>query len=471
MPRPARRLLVSLNLGATILLLGALFIMTNWISSRRYARWDLTRQQFSVLSGQTLQILRALEEPVTVVVFYQPIQRLYELIKDLLSEYQRHTDKVAVEFVDPEQDRARAVQLAQQFEIDDTSLVVFQSGTRHKQVTEPQLVEYDYQRASLAGPQIKAFKGEEAFTAAILSVAQTTQPLVWVSSGHGEKSLDGHEPTGLAEARRQLEQQNLKLETVTLLERQSIGPDVGLVVIPGPARRFTDAELQLLETYLKEGGRVLALVDPLTDTGLERLASAWGITIGNDIVVDPARQLPFVSAANLFVTAYTQHPIVEKMKTLATLYPLARSVRPAEQPPEGLKVTPLALTSGTGWGETQTGVETFEFTEGADAKGPVPIAAAAEREQPTPARLVVIGDSEFIVNAQLGNAGNKDLLLGAVNWLIERQQLIGISPKTFQSMRLSLTGRQPMILFFASLFGLPLLFSVLGAGMWWLRRT
>jgi ABC-type uncharacterized transport system involved in gliding motility auxiliary subunit len=187
--------------------------------------------------------------------------------------------------------------------------------------------------------------------------------------------------------------------------------------------------------------------------------------------VDPARQLPFVSAANLFVTTYTQHPIVEKMKTLATLYPLARSVRPVEPAPEGLKVTSLALTSEAGWGETQTGVETFTFDDGADLKGPVPIAAAAQRETPTPARLVVIGDSEFIVNAQLGNAGNQDLLLGGVNWLIERQQLIGIGPKTFQSLRLSLTGRQPLLIFFTSLFALPLTFCLLGVGVWWARRA
>jgi len=71
-----RRWLASGNLLLTLALLGMLFIMVNYIASRRYARWDVTRQHITALSDRTAQALRTLEQPVSIVVFYQPAHRL-----------------------------------------------------------------------------------------------------------------------------------------------------------------------------------------------------------------------------------------------------------------------------------------------------------------------------------------------------------------------------------------------------------
>jgi len=491
MPTVGKRLLSSGNFLLTVVLIGVLFIMGNYLSNRHYARWDLTRQQFTALSDQTRQTLTQLEEPLSIIVFYQSNNRLYPLIKDLLAEYERVSPKVQVEYVDPEQDIARAQQLVTEFQIDPNSpdafhLVIFksglpaapgaaQAGSRHKYISDTDLADYDYAAMTMGGePRVKAFKGEAAFTSTILSVTQAEQPLLWFTSGHGEKSVTATDERALSELKRSLEQQNIRIEEVTLLERTEIPPDVKLIVIAGPTRRFTEQELALLQTALEQGGRLLALIDPLADTGLDGLLEEWGIALGMDIVVDPARALPFVSAANLFVTDYTQHPITEKMKTLMTLFPLARSVRPVQPAPEGITVTSLALTSDTGWGESKTSVGVFEFNAGEDLKGPVSIAAAAERgsaaDDGAPTRLDVIGDSEFLIDAQLSNVGNRDFLLGAVLWLIEQEHRIGIGPKTIETLKLSLTGKQLSNVLWLSLLAMPFLCGLLGIGMWWRRR-
>ncbi|MBI4341275.1 MAG: GldG family protein [Candidatus Omnitrophica bacterium] len=467
-----------MNLLATAGLLFALFILVNFVANRRYLRHDFSRQQLTALSSQTTQTLAQLSEPLSVIVFYQPSHRLYELVRDQLKEYERASTQVRVEFVDPQQDIARAKQLVKEFEIDVNSpealnLVIFKSGTRHKYLSDTDLADYDYEAADpMAGPRVKAFKGEAAFTSAIINVTRKSQTLVWATTGHGEKSLSNASPQGLADFKRLLEQQDVSVQEVTLLERPEVAPDVQLLLIVGPTRRFPEAEVAMVETFLTRGGRLLALIDPLDDTGLDALLARWGIALGRNIVVDPEsmRRLPFVSAANLLVTDYTEHPIVSKMQTLMTLFPLARSVSPAQPAPSGITTTPLALTSAAGWGETQTGNERFEFAEGEDLKGPVSIAAAAERTEPSKTRVVAIGDSDFLINAQLGNAGNKDLVMGALYWLIEQEQLIGISPKTVEAIKLILTGGQLSGIFWLSFAGLPLAFGLLGVAMWWIRR-
>lgn len=465
-----RRWLTGVNLTVTLLLLGALFILVNWVGSRRYGRWDVTRTKMSQLSDKTTQVLRQVKDPLQIIVFYQPTHPLYDLIHDLLDEYQRVNAKLSLRYVDPDQDRAAAIQLAQQFSIDRTNLVVFQSGTRHKYLSDTDLADYDY--ASLefsAQPTLKSFKGEEAFTSAILSVTQTVQPLVWVTNGHGEKGLDDVEALGLSELKTRLEQDNMRVESVTLLQKPEVPAEVSVIFIPGPSRRFLEQELALVQQYLEKGGKLLALIDPLQDTGLDDLVGRWGATLGQDIVVDPSRQLPFISAANLFVTTYTQHPIVERMQTLMTLFPLARSVKPVTTQ-ANLTTTALAMTSPDGWGETQTSATSFEFTEGQDVKGPVPIAVAVQRKDSPQTRLVVIGDSDFLVNGQLTNAGNLDLVMGCFHWLAEQESLIGIGPKPLESIKLNLTSAQMGGLRWFSLGVLPLLFAALGVCMWWLRR-
>lgn len=484
-----RRILASANTLLTVMLVGVLLIMVNSIASRRYARADVSRAKLSVLSDKTVQVLKTLQVPVTATVFYQPqgadgrAEPLYPVITDMLAEYERHSDKLTVEYVEPYRDRAKAEQLANTLNIDRINVVVFQSGAHHKHLSDPDLGEYDYTPMQWGGPpRLSRIKAEDAFTSAILSVTQEQPPLIWVIGGHGEKSLEQTDPSGISELKASFEQQGFSLQAVTLAEHPDIPPEVKLILIAGPTHRFTEQEVGLLQGYLERGGKLLALIDPLNDTGLDGLLLRWGILLGRDIVVDPARRLPGVSAGNLLVTDYTQHPIVQKMQTLVTLFPLARSVRPSRPAPEGITATPLAQTSDTGWGETKTSVDAFEFKEGEDLKGPVPIAAAAERAATpaapgapsgtalSPTRLVVVGDSDFIGNVQVTNAGNRDFLMGAVYWLVEEERLIGIGPKPIEAIKLTLTDQQLGRIRWLSFLGMPLLCGALGVGVWALRR-
>lgn len=480
---PARRFLASLNVLATVALLGVLLIMVNFIASRRYARWDFTRAKITALSDQTRQTLDGLQEPVSVIVFYQPTHRLFELLKDQLAEYQRVSPQIRVEYVDPEQDIARAKQLALELDIDALNVVVLKVGDRHKHLSDAELAEYEPGGGPFGGDaRVTALKSEEAFTSAILSLTQGEAPLVWVATGHGEPSLDESEAQGLSELKRVLEQQNLMLQPATLLEQPEIPAEVTLIIMPGPERRFHEREVGLLQAFLERGGGCLALIDPDRDTGLDGWLERWGIALGANVVVDPERQLPFVSAANLLVTSYTEHPIVRRLRTLVTLFPLARSVQPIPTPPEGLAVIPLAHTSDSGWGETQTLNAQFQFDEGVDLKGPVSIAAAVERagsptlgdgapstDDPRP-RLVAIGDSDFIRNAQINNVGNRDFALAAVQWLVQEEARIGIGPKSLESVRLQLTGGQLSGLCWLSILAMPLGLALLGVLVWWQRR-
>jgi ABC-type uncharacterized transport system involved in gliding motility auxiliary subunit len=112
-----------------------------------------------------------------------------------------------------------------------------------------------------------------------------------------------------------------------------------------------------------------------------------------------------------------------------------------------------------------------------DRQGPVSLAAAAERgAAPSldmdlrPSRLVVIGDTDFLSNGAL-SGGNTDLFLNSLNWLLEREQLMAIAPKPLEDLRLVISQEQVRRVFWTVVVILPGLLAILGAGIWWQRRS
>jgi hypothetical protein len=99
-----------------------------------------------------------------------------------------------------------------------------------------------------------------------------------------------------------------------------------------------------------------------------------------------------------------------------------------------------------------------------------PSPAAAPPAAPRPGRLVVFGDSDFASNAQLASVGNPTLLLNAMNWLVERENLLAIPAKKADQIQLNLTRRDLSTIYLIVLIGLPLASVSAGVGVYLRRR-
>ncbi len=466
---------IGANVTVMVVLALLLFGMANYFSARHYHRFDLTRIKIYSLSDQSKAILKELKGPIKITVFFQPTHALYGPMRELLQGYQYHGDKkVEVEFVDPGRDYARAKILAEKYKIDDMNLVIFESGDRNKYIGAQAIADYDYQGFFGGGaPKLKAFRGEEAFTSAILAVTEERKPSIYFMTGHGEKEIEKTDPAaGYSVVSQLLQHANFDVQEFSLLREGKIPQTADLVVLAGPNVALAEMEIQELGMYLDGGGKLLLMADPLTEPGLTELLKKHGIELGNDVIVDPAKKLPFVSPANVFITEYGSHPITEKIQGLATLFPLARSVSPAAPLPSDISVVELAKTTSYGWGEAKTAVNEFQFNEGEDKKGPVSIAVAMEKklEGEKTARMVVIGDSDFISNSQLGNLGNKDFFFNIIHWLVQQEKKIAIGPKIPEQVNLNLNASQMGQVFWETIIGLPLLSLALGGAVLWRRR-
>ncbi|GBC78964.1 hypothetical protein HRbin09_00175 [bacterium HR09] len=466
----------TLAVGALLVL--ALVGMVNWLSYRHYWRWDWTRAKVYSLSEKTLNVLKGVKEPVRVVVFMTATTPLFDQVKELLTRYQAACPKLTVEFIDPDRDPLRTRQLAQEFGVSMANTVVFAQADRKKYVSSDQMAEYDYTGMQFGqAPKIKAFKGEEQFTSAILQVTNPKVPKAYFTSGHGEHDLEGWDEGGLSQLKELLKRDNWDVAKLPPFGT-SIPQDCDLLVVAGPTAPFAPVERQAIEAFLEKGGRLLALLDPVLPgrqqpSGLEELLAKRGVKLGNDLVVDPERRLPFFDLSAVFVNEFRAHPAVDALKGMAVLLPVARSV--STQAADGVKTTVLFTTSAAGFGETDLeGLLVRRTVEKnpTDTPGPVSLAVAAEPEKAEGAawRLAVVGDSDFATNGQLANAGNANLIANLVNWLGQKEQSLGIAPRQPEQVNLVLSAGQLRGIMLISLVGLPALGVALGIVVWWRRR-
>lgn len=474
--------------GAGILLAIAVFLGVNYLALRHWKRFDWTHTQIYSLSDTTKKILAGLKQPVQVTVFMtQGSSRLLPEVKELLARYQAASPKIEVEYLDPRRNIARAEALVKEAGVKENT-VVFRSGDRKKYVEEDKLADFDFSGMTMGGgaPSVKAFKGEEAFTSAILSVTEAKQPKVYFSKGHGEAAIDsGERLRGYADAKQVLERSNMTVGTWDCLGKDNLPADADLIIVGGPRTAFLEPEAGALEKYLAGGGHALLLLDPILpgpgapplDLGFGALLGKYGIKLGNDLVVDPANALPMIGAETVLANRYGTSPIVSSLSAegLPVILPLARSVTKAEKPPEGLTEAMLIETSPEGWGETNLkNLDAGIKKDPEDTQGPVSLAvslsasdAKADAKMP---RLVVIGNSRFAANGALENGANGMLFANSAHWLVGSEKQVGIPPKTPAQTSLSLTDAQVNRLAWAAVVGLPGLAVLLGLWVWYRRR-
>ncbi len=475
------RLLFGLNTLAATLLLGLLLLMANYLSYRHFARWDLSRTRFYSLSAKTQQLLAGLTNRVDVIAFLAADNPLYRDIQSLLKEYRYHTRQLHVEWVDPLRNLARAEDLAGQYEVDKPNAVIFAAQGRKKIVTMDDMADYAVNPVDPAqGSMLKAFKGEQAFSSAIHAVTQDRQPIVYTLRGHGEEDLDDHDPrTGYSILGREMRHDNIEIRPFQFGEQAAIPKDCDLLLLLAPAKKFSQEELSRIDQYLEQNGRLLALIDSFSETGLEPLLEKWGLRLGQDMVLDKTRTL---SGHEIFITRFEPHPITDRLRGITSILYMPRSVEPlalpedAANPADRPRAWPLAVTSPQGWAESDIQATAFDFDPARDRPGPVTLAAAAERGpiqgmdvRLRPTRLVVVGDSGFVSNAAM-TGGDLDLFMSALNWLLERQSLMAIAPKPLEVIKLMMDTVELRAIFALAAGGIPLLVGLAGLLVWARRR-
>ncbi len=425
-----------------------ILVLINLLVARHPQRLDVTADKRFTLSPQTIQILEGLKEPIKITMFFSRGDSRQEDVKNLLKEYTAHTDMLTYEFVDPDERPA----LARQYGITSYGTLVFERGDKR---------------------QTSFSTDEQGLTSAILKVSRDEVKVVYFVTGHKERDPNGYDANGYSRMKQALEKDNYEVKLLNLATiTDTVPADTAAVVEAGPQSPLLEKEREVLARYLDDGGRLMVLVDPGQPDPLGDLLEGWGMRLRDDVVID-VQSAFFGDVASPMVSRYNFSAITKDMGGLTSFFTYARSIETLEPAPEGVTVTSLAESSTGSWGETDLQSSPARYDEDSDTKGPLVLAATAEKSA-TGTRLVVVGDSDFVANNVIGSIsgalGNADLFLNAVNWLAEEEELISIRPKPPTARQIFLTPPQINFIFYSTVILLPLGVLAVGASVWWRRR-
>ena len=256
-----------------LLLVALVLVAANFLASRMLARIDLTRDREFTVSDATKQVLRGLDDLVTIKVYFSKklppnLAMLRRSIDDILREYEAHAKgNLRVEHIDPgddpeEEQKLRFLGIPQiqlnVLEKDQLQVINGYMGIailyadRHHPipiVQDSRTLEYD-------------------LTAGILLVLSEEKRVVGYLTGHQEPQLDRE-----FEAMRQLLSDTYEVRTVDLEGgREEVPREVSTLIVARP-QSVPERDQWQIDQFLMRGGRVLFLIDPIRiddEMGLEQ---------------------------------------------------------------------------------------------------------------------------------------------------------------------------------------------------------
>jgi hypothetical protein len=304
--------------------------------------------------------------------------------------------------------------------------------------------------------------------------------IVYVTRGEGEGDLQRTDEPGYSGLAAALQSEGFVVRDFVAASSATIPADADLLLVIGPQRAFRAESLAAIETWLEQGGRLVALLDPGFDTGLEALLGRFGFGLPDEVIVDPAAG-PLEGdppGVNPIAFQFAQHPATQGLDpTRMVFFRKARPVLAQHKPQEDDDLRAIAFSSRRAWlapnaAAVQRGAVPERPAKVEENYWPMLSVGRYPRKQgdrTTEARIAVFGDSDFANNRSLRALYNLDLLMNTIHWAAHREEGITLRPKALTPDQYPLTPQQSLDM----LYGVGLLVPelCLAAAAWtWVRR-
>jgi ABC-type uncharacterized transport system len=500
-PKRIHRVRIGLNVIVQITLLLILAAMVNYLGFEHYKRWDFSREHKYAISDKTKRILDSLRKKLRITVFFSPNTPISADVQNLLTEYQYAAKgKIDVEHIDPERSFSRAKELFDKYKVvSDENLLVLDYDGRNKTVKTSEMAEVDQSGMAMGeGPRVTAFKGEQAVTSAIIDLTEGKKNTIGYVLGHKEPPMAEQTPPGpmtqapesspISVLKTFIENENMKLQELNLFSVDAIPAEMKTVMIVGPQYDFSDREMQLLRNFWNKQGRILLLLDPSAKTPkLDAFLNEMGVHVNDDRLMAVVRTgiEEMARVRDVVARFLPDSPITKRLGDVRAPFvggTCSLSLEPDRVRGSGIVLTPLVQAEKGYWGEVDYNSDDpaqLQFDAKRDHGPPLNIAASIEkggsvdeRVQANSSRMVAVSNALFVQDQALTQDQQAlDFVSGSINWLMSREQLIGIAPKVPKTLTFTLEPDGLRNLRWIVLVLMPLLPAVIGAAVWWKRRA
>ena len=422
-----------LSRSTSAILLFCVLAMVNYLAFKNPLHWDITRDKINSLTEQSHKVVSGMAGSLKATVFAK--KNNFRRIETLLNLYRYEKSDFEMDFVDVE----LRPDLVERYDI----------------VKSPGIV------LSYEGKTRQAVGATELdVTNALIGLSREKVPMIYYTTGHGEVDLKSQESSGGSHLYGLIERTAWEIRPTDLNDIAEIPQAVSALVIWGPRSGFFAREIDLIDSYLKKGGKLLVALPPSfkgdPSSRLRKYLAEWGVRIRNNIVID---QLKHVSGSRGSVPIIhrweSDHPITRELEP-PVFFPLSSSVETDEILAHSSPF-PASWADNT-LGEFVKGRVTYGADE--DIKGPVGYMGIGKKEGEK-GKIVAYGNASFVSNAYTNFPRNFMLFLASLSWLVDEDHLTSLSNTVVEDNPVFVGATELGVIFYFSVLFAPLILFVL----------
>jgi hypothetical protein len=464
-----RRVLFAETAGLTLAMAATYGALFTYAASELALKADFSYFRTSRPSESTKAIVRGLEDPVKVNIFFPRINDVGHEVASYLKELTRAGNKFTFEI----HDRLLEPNLAKDWKVTQDGVLVVARGPTEETLSFG---------TDMEGARAKLKSLDTDFQKVLIKVSRETRT-IYFTTGHGElnESTDASEGRTATGAKKLLESQNYTVKDLGLAQGLGIEipKDATIVAVLGPTRPFLPGEVASLKKFAEGGGHLLLALDPDPNIDLEPLADIAGLTfapfpLANE-KVHLRRRFNDSDRTILVTNRYSSHASV------STLSRHAARANAVFAGAASLDSKPGGNSSASTDFAVKAMPDTFvdqnrDFQmQPAEKKATLNLAAAVSKKvgpgddpkAQKEMRVFAVGDVDAFSDVVLGNEANAILLIDAARWLGGEESFTG-AIATAEDVKIEHTKQKDLVLFYSTIFGVPSL--VLGLGLLVSRR-
>ncbi|MEM9081281.1 MAG: Gldg family protein [Verrucomicrobiota bacterium] len=475
-----------------------IFLSFTYLTTQFVKVGDFSKDRDFSLSDLSLKILAEpklsnRESPLLLTVAVRKSSPHFERVRRVAQEFARKSNgHIQTIILDPIREPDAATRLASSHDlILNQDLLVLDARSPDASQPDPSLTKFIpledlilFRTDSNNQRRPVGYQIEDRISTALLSLAEGQPRKLYFLADKSPLDSSGPE-TPWDVLSDTLRRQNLLLVPIEIAQIVTIPTDAEGVVVVSPAYDFDDRELAILEEYFsRPGAAFFACLDPAhRPDRLRAFLRRHGITPNNDriLTVSNSRTLSRIPA--LFTTFEGTNEGLHGQATTFEGPTCSLSVREMAEDLASQNITPIILIQSAEnyWGETRFrelgSLPSFDSSEDLKGNPGLPIAAASisgdatsDEAAAAASRMVVIANVHFLHPDRLREE-QLDFVKNSINWLIGRENLVGVGPRGLRTYKLNLVSPEVSFLNRLNLFILPASLLFIGLLVWNNRRA
>ncbi|MEZ4254736.1 MAG: Gldg family protein [Polyangiales bacterium] len=472
-----RRLSAAAFDGVSIALAIVFAVSVNYAADKGDIRKDVSYFKTTKPSETSLRLVKSVNEPIRAVLFFPKTNEVLTEVTPYFKALAKANPKFRVDVMD----HALAPALASAHKVKDNGAVLLLKGADgHGQQGEQIDIGTDL---AIARSRLRTLDGR--FQQTFTTLARQKREISFVV-GHDERSdasaRETPVPERTSEFVKALDRANVRMKDLGINQglASRVPAGVPMVALVGPRRPLLPEEAESLLRYVKDGGRLLVMVDPQDDSGAAPLLEGLGLELEPGVLTSDANFIPRTHTdadrSLVYTKKFSSHPTVTIASRHASQLAVAfvaggALARKEGAGPKDAKVLFPIRTEGSYWLDTNQNYA----LDGDEKRGvknmmavvTIPVAGSgaepAGSEEKKEGRAVVIADADFATDQVIGNPGNVVVINDILQWLLGEEQIVG-EVTSEEDVPIEHTRQEDKLWFYGTTLGAPL--PLFGLGIW-----